>query len=253
MQDTCLTRPRLSFSFGGSLCFFALLGLLSLFPQTLSAQVQFFNRSQELEVSLDTYTPWLGSELGEVVRPNLGFSFAYRYNYSSIWAQQLNTSYIQFRSRQAHALNAYPLYTSLLYRLPTNGRLDTYLKLGLGSVYLEVQPDDKKGWNPLAHLGFELSIPLLEVARIGVHMDMLFIYEKSANIAEQSPVSVNPDAGVDDRLLGNEELSLQNALLLRFGLLYSYRFLMLYNFATASSWKSRSKIENVYTKYSFTP
>lgn len=89
----------------------------------------------------------------------------------------LDGSYQHFGSRGVNELTLWPVYGSLVYRIPLRFALIFQLKAGAGGSYVEIEPDGVHQWDPVGMLGFETSFPAGKYINIGLRIDYLCIYE----------------------------------------------------------------------------
>ena len=117
-----------------------------------------------------------------------------------------------------------PLYYALGYRLPLESRLDILAKVGLGSAYLEIRPNNVHGWDPFLLLGGELSILAARSLRIGMRLDYLHLYEKHLDPPENVKNSPPVPSHVDPRFRGQQNFRVVNGEFIRFGVLFGFLF-----------------------------
>ncbi len=89
----------------------------------------------------------------------------------------LDTSYQHFKSRGVDELTLWPVYGSLIYRIPINFAVVFQLKAGAGGSYVRIDPDGFHQWDPVGTLGVEGSFPAGKWVNIGLRIDYLYIYE----------------------------------------------------------------------------
>ncbi len=187
-------------------------------------QVVVSQRKQEISISLDVFGPLPSSELSNILDPNLGAGLNYRTHWPKPLYTELGVAWVFMQGEQPQKLFIVPLYTALAYRLPTEGRLDLFAKLGLGSSYIEVRPNNVSGWDPFLLLGFEISILATRFLRIGVRFDYFHIYEKHLDAPKDSQESPEIPAHVDVRFREAQNFSIINGEFIRFGVLFGYVF-----------------------------
>jgi hypothetical protein len=112
------------------------------------------------------------------VNTNLGGGAYFRYNtpYQPL-KLGLDASYQRFKSDGVNELTLWPVYGSMIYRLPIKFALAFQLKAGAGGANVKIKPDNEKQWDPMGMLGFETSFPAGRYINIGLRIDYLFIYE----------------------------------------------------------------------------
>ena len=89
----------------------------------------------------------------------------------------IDGSYQYFESRGVNTLSLWPVYGSLIYRIPIRIPLIFLLKLGAGGSYVKIRPDRVDQWDPVFMAGVEGSFPAGRVVNIGLRVDYLLIYE----------------------------------------------------------------------------
>jgi len=90
----------------------------------------------------------------------------------------VDSSYQYFESRGVNTLTLWPVYGSLLYRLPIRDiPLAFQIKLGAGGTYVKIRPDRVDQWDPVFMVGWEGSFPAGRVVNIGLRIDYLLVYE----------------------------------------------------------------------------
>lgn len=126
---------------------------------------------------------WFGpdtplSQTGRDVNTSLGGGIFFRQNlpYRPLKIG-IDTSYQYFLSRGVNRLTLWPVYGSLIYRIPINFSLAFQLKAGAGGCYVGIRPDRDSQWDPIGILGFEGSFPAGKYVNIGFRVDYMFIYE----------------------------------------------------------------------------
>jgi len=90
----------------------------------------------------------------------------------------IDGSYQKYDSKSINQITMYPVYGSLLYRLPISTMLAFQLKAGAGGAYIKAYPVNVQQWDPLFVAGGELFFPLGSMAAIGLRVDYLMVYEK---------------------------------------------------------------------------
>ncbi len=112
------------------------------------------------------------------VDTNLGGGLFFRYNtpYRPLKIG-LDGSYQWYSSRGVNSLTLWPVYGSVLYRLPIKFALTFQVKAGAGGCYVKVKPDDVRQWDPMGMVGFETSFPAGKYVNIGLRLEYQYIYE----------------------------------------------------------------------------
>lgn len=114
------------------------------------------------------------------VDTNLGGGLFFRYN-TPIKSLKvgIDGSYQFFKSEGVNTLSLWPVYGSLIYRLPVSKRIPLrfQLKSGAGISYVKIRPDRVHQWDPVWTFGIEGSFPAGKVVNIGLRIDYLLIYE----------------------------------------------------------------------------
>lgn len=87
-------------------------------------------------------------------------------------------SYQKYKSKSLNQITMFPVYGSLLYRIPISSMLSFQLKGGAGGAYVKAYPINIAQWDPMFMGGAEMSFPLGTMAAIGLRVDYLMIYEK---------------------------------------------------------------------------
>jgi hypothetical protein len=103
----------------------------------------------------------------------------------------IDGSYQYFKSKGVDDLSLWPLYGSILYRLPINFALSFQLKFGAGGCYVEENPDRFKQWDPMFMFGFETSFPAGKIINIGLRIDYLLLYEQHIKGAKRNGHIIN--------------------------------------------------------------
>jgi hypothetical protein len=131
----------------------------------------------------------------DVVDSNLGAGLYYRINlpYKPLKVG-FDVSYQEHQSRGVNEINLMPTYVNLLYRLPIDFPLNFQLKVGAGSCYVKIKPDNLSQRDPMFMTGFEMSFPAGRYINVGLRIDYLLIYEKHLDGARYNGHFVN--AGV---------------------------------------------------------
>ncbi len=89
----------------------------------------------------------------------------------------IDASYEKFESRGVNKLILWPVYGSLLWRIPLKTPLVIQLKAGGGGCYVTIYPDRASQWDPMFMLGGEVSFPAGKWVNIGLRIEYLCIYE----------------------------------------------------------------------------
>jgi len=99
----------------------------------------------------------------------------------------IDGSYQYFESRGVNTLSLWPIYGSILYRIPLKDiPLVFQLKLGAGMTYVKIRPDREHQWDPVFMVGWEGSFPAGRVVNIGLRIDYLLVYEKYIDGAKRN-------------------------------------------------------------------
>lgn len=126
-----------------------------------------------------------GTALSNVVGTNLGTGLFMRLNLpNNTWRSELGISYSAYSSDGPEFLMSVPIYGALSYTLPINLPLTFQTKFGLGSNYVQNEPELKHNWLPLALLGGEVSFPAGKWVNIGLRLDYYFVFEGHVNAPE---------------------------------------------------------------------
>ena len=209
-----------------SLCLMGL-GLVllsSLFTGPLEAQARVSKSKHEFGFSIDITSPRPGSEWEGVLKPNIGLGFFYRNPWPKPLYSEAGLLWSFLESKHSQKMVMFPFYYALAYPAPLETRLDLLVKLGFGSAYIEVQPNDMSGWDPFLLLGSELSILASRSFRIGMRLDYLHIYEKHLDPPEDVENSPPAPAHVDPRFQNRQDFRIVNGEFIRFGILFSFIF-----------------------------
>jgi hypothetical protein len=112
------------------------------------------------------------------VDTNLGGGLYFRYNtpYQPL-KLGFDASYQRFKSDGVNELTLWPVYGSMIYRIPIKFPLAFQVKAGAGGANVTIGPDNEQQWDPMGMVGFETSFPAGRYINIGLRIDYLFIYE----------------------------------------------------------------------------
>lgn len=206
-----------------------LLGLLCAGAGELSAQeikgVARLNNEMGFWVGASNPVP--GTELADVLDSSIGGGAFYRLAWPWVFHTELGFSYTHYQSRTTQALTVAPVYLALAYRLPLPWRIQIYLKAGGGSTYLEVRPENRSGWDPLAFAGTEFSIQAGRRFRIGMRLDYNVVYEEHLQNPRRNERELLLLAGSSNdnlRFQSANEFELTNGYFWHFGLMVSFYF-----------------------------
>ena len=139
-----------------------------------------FGPTASLGSTNDSVNGHLGG--GLITRGNLPFDNFY-YNFDFSW--------LHFTSNVEKRLDLYPIIGCLMYRLPVHLPVNILLKLGGGSSYVKIQPENKRGWDPVFHAGGEFYFPAGKIVRIGLRTDFLWIIERHIPTAQRDGYALN--------------------------------------------------------------
>ncbi len=131
-------------------------------------------------------------DTNQVLDTNLGGGLFFRYNtpYRPL-KMGIDGSYQYFPSKGVNSLAMWPVYGSLLYRIPIKFALMLQLKAGAGGSHMEMKPDGISQWEPMFTLGFEGSFPAGRIINIGFRIDYIYVYEGYIKGAQRGGHIVN--------------------------------------------------------------
>ena len=115
----------------------------------------------------------------ESLEANLGGGIFARYNLPWRYLKiGVDTSYHFFeQERGVNRMHLVPIYGNLLFLFPLKTPIKIQAKLGAGSAYLKVHPDNASRWDPVFVFGGEFSFPAGRFFNIGLRIDYINIYE----------------------------------------------------------------------------
>ena len=195
-----------------------------LFIDSLWGQTRVSKRKHEVGFSVDIFSGAPGTEWEGVLRPNIGAGLFYRTRWPNILYSEAGLMWSFLEGDHTQKAVIVPLYYSLGYRLPLESRLDALVKLGFGSAYLEVQPNNLSGWDPFWLLGCELSILAARFLRIGMRLDYLHLHEKHLDPPQDVKNSPPVPQHVDPRFRGQQSFRIVNGEFIRFGVMFGFLF-----------------------------
>ncbi len=126
-------------------------------------------------------------DTSDLINPDMGVGLFFRYNLPvDLLKIGIDTSYQNYTSDGINELTMVPLYMNMLYLIPIDIPVRLQYKLGAGSAYLFMEPDEISQWEPLFMTGFEVSFPAGKVANIALRLDYLFVYEEYMENAKEN-------------------------------------------------------------------
>ena len=203
---------------------FQTLTLLALFllPGAILAQEESSGLKSEFGFWLGASNPVPASQTDQILDTTIGAGLFYRLQWPWFFQTELGGSYSNYTSRSSQSLVVAPLYAALVYRLPLPYQLQTFLKVGGGSAWLEVYPVKRWGWDPLFFAGLEFSILVGRKVRIGARFDYNLIYEK--HLKPPPEVELLRYLGAQDpRFKIADDFRIRNGAFYHFGLMLSFK------------------------------
>jgi hypothetical protein len=119
---------------------------------------------------------------GILTRGNLPFWDLY-YSFDFSW--------LHFTSNVEKTLDLFPFAASLMYLLPWSLPVKVFLKVGSGSTFVKIQPENKGGWDPTFTAGTEFFFPAGKIVRIGLRVDYYWIIERYLPRAQRDGYALN--------------------------------------------------------------
>ena len=115
----------------------------------------------------------------ESLEANLGGGAFMRYNlpwrYLKVGA---DISYQFFEQEQGvNKMHLVPIYGNFIFLFPLSTPIKIQAKLGAGSAFMHIQPDNASRWDPIFVFGGEFSFPAGRFFNIGLRVDYIHIYE----------------------------------------------------------------------------
>lgn len=157
--------------------FFILAILLSLSTTNLFGDDQGTGNRHELGFWVGASNPMTTSPLGEILDSSVGGGLFYRVDWPWVLHTEVGALFGTYDSTTTQKLSIVPVYAALVYRLPIPYKLNVHLKLGGGSSYVEVRPQNKSAWDPVYFAGSEFSLMASKKLRIGLRLDYYYIQE----------------------------------------------------------------------------
>lgn len=199
---------------------YVILIVILLSPGVLAAQQSVSRTKHEMGFWIGASNPVPGTRTDEILDANVGGGFFYRVNWPWFFHTELGTMVSNYFSRTSQQVLVVPVYAALAYRLPFSFKLQTWVKVGGGSAWLEVRPDNRSGWEPMFYAGLEFSIPASRRLRVGLRLDYNLIYEKHLDPPEGSDYYYLSN-GQDPRLQ-REPYEINNGHFFHFGLMVAF-------------------------------
>ncbi|MBL8019559.1 MAG: hypothetical protein JNM27_07855 [Leptospirales bacterium] len=167
--------------------------------------------------------PVPGTELDQVLDSNLGGGIFYRFSWPWIFYTEFGTSYANYFSRGTQSATVVPVYGALSYPIQLPIRMQMFAKLGGGSAYVLIRPNNRSGWEPLGYAGLEFSILAGKKFRIGLRLDYNLVYEKNRSEPQQPLLPVTTGS-TDPRYQRTAYFKKRNGHFFHFGLMTSFLF-----------------------------
>ncbi|MBE7439970.1 MAG: hypothetical protein HS115_16070 [Spirochaetales bacterium] len=206
----------------------ALLWLL-LLNVPLGAQELIQSRaSNEFGFWLGASAPVPATPYSEVLDGTIGGGLFYRVEWPWVFHTEAGFSFSHYQSRTTQAATIAPFYLALAYRLPFPWKVQTFLKAGAGSAYIQVRPNNLQGWDPLGYAGLEFSLQPTRRFRIGLRLDYNLVYEEHLKNPqdENLPLVLLLGGSLEQELRYREanRFKLENGHFFHFGLMMSFYF-----------------------------
>jgi hypothetical protein len=202
----------------------ALLQSLPLLAQELVSS----RADNEFGFWLGASTPVPSTPLGEVLDGTIGGGMFYRNQWPWILYTEAGFSFAHYQSRTTQALTVAPFYLALAYRLPFSFKVQTFIKAGGGSAWLQVRPNNVEGWDPMGFFGLEFSIQPSRRFRIGLRLDYNLVYEKHLRNPQDDNLPIvlllGGDLEQELRYRQANRFKLENGHFFHFGLMMSFYF-----------------------------
>lgn len=218
-----LQTKRNRFCFQGALVFFAGAVLFMSRP-ALAEEPQSVHRiKHEFGLWVGASNPVPGTELDQVLDSNLGGGIFYRFSWPWIFYTEFGTSYANYFSRGTQSATVIPVYGALSYPIQLPIRMQMFAKIGGGSAYVLIRPNNRSGWEPLGYAGLEFSILAGKKFRIGLRLDYNLVYEKHLSEPTQ-PLLPATTGTIDPRYQQTAYFKKRNGHFFHFGLMSSFLF-----------------------------
>lgn len=195
--------------------------LLSLGAGSLAAQDRPSRLRHEFGLWIGASNPMPGTRVDEILDANVGAGGFYRINWPSFLYTEFGFAWSQYFSRTTQKLTVAPVYGALVYQLPFEFKVNTFVKLGGGGAWLEVRPANRSGWDPLLYAGLEFSLAASRRLRVGLRLDYNLVYEKHLDPPRDELFIAGT---TDPRFLEPEIYEVDNGHFFHFGLFVSYSF-----------------------------
>ncbi len=185
-------------------------------------------RQHEMGFWIGATTPLPGSEVSNVVDSSVGGGLFYRIDFPFIFYTELGGSYSIYSSRTSQKLAMAPVYGALVYKIPYSFKINTYIKLGGGSSYLEIRPDNRSGWEPAYYGGLEFSLLAGKSLRVGMRFDYFYIKESQINTVVNDNAlyymasQYDPGQSFDPRWLDSYNYKMVDGRFVHIGLMISF-------------------------------
>ena len=121
--------------------------------------------------------PRPGTAADELLDSSIGGGAFYRVDWPWVLYTEIGASYATYDSLTTQKVSLTPVYASLAYQLPIASRFQVFMKGGAGAAQVEIRPQNKSGWEPMAFAGLEFSILASRHFRIGLRLDYYYVYE----------------------------------------------------------------------------
>ena len=200
--------------------FFCLFGSLYANPGRIDNELGFW---------LGGSNPVPGTELDGILDSNVGLGGFYRISWPWVFHLESGFSYSYYSSRTTARATIIPVYGAVDYLLPIPWKLQTFLKLGGGSAFVSIRPDNKQGWEPLTYAGIEFSLLASRHFRIGLRLDYNLIYEQNSDKPTQNDYITlwqlskkRLPTSMDPRYNSYERFRLKNGEFFHFGIMMSF-------------------------------
>lgn len=196
----------------------------------------FFNYSVIFSQDFDEYIHkefgfWLGgsfptpnSQTEKIFNSSMTFGIFYRYYWPKPFHLELGTSYANYKSLSMQQLTTIPLYLSLNYPFPIFTKFQLLGKIGIGSTYVEVRPNNLSGWDPLLFAGFEFAIFASKRFKVGLRLDGYYIYDSFRDSPKEIEYLYLLAGTYDYRIQNSIQYKNQNVAFYNFGLMVSFLF-----------------------------